>query len=91
MEMELDKLLRPGLTTVKFDRTAYNFYNNDPVAITMTRLDDRYVELKIELVAPVPTTMVTLYWDCFPINSLTVGSGGDNTWTLDSETGYAEK
>jgi hypothetical protein len=90
-QMELDKLLRPGLSIVKYNRTAYHFYNNDPVAITMTSLDDRYVELKMDLIGPVPTTIVTLYWDSYPINSLSVEAGGNNTWTLDSETGYAEK
>lgn len=87
----IEKLLRPGLTTVKYDRTAYNFYNNEPITITLNKLDDRYTELKVDIVGPVPTTIVTLNWDYFPFNTLTVGSGGDNTWTLDSETGYAEK
>ena len=90
-KMPLEKLLRPGETTVKYCRTAYHFCNDERIAITLTKLDDRYTELKMEVVGPVPTTIVTLYWDSYPFNSLTVGSGGDNTWTLDSETGYAEK
>jgi hypothetical protein len=87
----VEKLLRPGLTVVKYDRTAYYFSNNEPVVITLTKLDDRYVDLKIETALPVPTTVVTLWWGDFPFNTLTVGTGGDNSWTLDSETGYAEK
>ncbi len=87
----IEKLLRPGSTVVKYNRTAYNFYNNEPIAITLTKLDDRYTELKVDLVTPVPTAIVTLGWDYFPFNTLTITSGGDNTWTLDSETGYAEK
>ena len=87
----MEKLLRPGSSTVKYDRTAYCFYNNEPIAITFTKLNDQYTELKVEVVGPVPTTIVTLWWDAYPFNTLTVDSGGDNTWTLDSETGYAEK
>ena len=87
----MDKLLRPGVSTVKYDRTAYYFYNNEPIAITLTKLDDRFIELKMDVVGPVPTTVVNLWWDAFPFNTLTIDSGGDNTWTLDSETGYAEK
>ena len=87
----MDKLLRPGLSTVRYDRTAYHFYNNEPIAITLTKLDDRFTELKMDVVGPLPTTIVILYWDSFMFNALTIDSGGDNTWTLDSETGYAEK
>ena len=90
-QVPLEKLLRPGETRVRYDRTAYYFSNNEPVAITLTKLDDRYTELKMDVVGPVPTTIVNLWWDSFPFNSLTIDSGGDNTWTLDSETGYAEK
>lgn len=85
------KLLRPGITTVKYDRTAYYFYNNEPIAITLTKLDERYTKLEMDVVGPIPTTVVTLWWNSFPFNTLTVDSGGDNTWNLDSETGYAEK
>lgn len=87
----LEKLLRPGQTVVKYDRIAYNFYNNDPIVVTFTKLDDRFVDLKIEPTLPVPTTVVVLWWGDFPFNTLTVETGGDNSWTLDSETGYAEK
>ena len=87
----LDRLLRPGASVVKYDRTAYHFYNNEPITITLTKLDSRYTELKIDIIGPVPTTIVSLYWDSSFINMLGVESGGDNTWTLDSETGYAEK
>jgi hypothetical protein len=90
-KVPLDRLLRPGVSIVKYDRTAYYFYNNEPITVTLTKIDIRYTELKVSVVGPIPTTIVTLYWDSSPLNFLTIESGGDNTWTLDSETGYAEK
>ena len=86
------KLVKTGYTTIKFDKI--NYYFSSPVSLTVTfdKIDDRFVEIEIKPVDyPTPTIAVSLWWGDFPVNSLGLEAGGDNSWTLDTETGYAEK
>jgi len=86
------KVLKVGHTIVRFDKIAYHFRSPTSITVTFERIDDRYVELVFKPVDyAIPTMDVSLWWGDFPVNSLGLVDGGDNSWTLDTETGYAEK
>jgi hypothetical protein len=86
------KILKVGHTVIRYDGIAYHFRSPVPISITLDRIDERYVELEVKPVDyAIPTIAVSLWWEDFPINSLGIETGGDNSWTLDTETGYAEK
>ena len=86
------QLLKVGHTVVRFDKIAYHFRSPASLTITLEKIDDRYVELTIKPIDyAIPTVDVSLWWDFFPANLLGLETGGENTWTLDTETGYAEK
>jgi hypothetical protein len=86
------KVLKVGHAVVRFDGIAYHFSSSTSISVTFDKIDDTHVELIIKTADYyIPTTTVGLWWEDFPINSLDLTAGGDNSWTLDTETGYAEK
>jgi len=86
------KIVKIGHTVVRYEGIAYHFRSPISISVTFDSIDDTHVELLIKPIDNyVATTTVSLWWGDFPINSLDVDQGGDNTWTLDTETGYAEK
>ena len=86
------RILKVGHTVIRYDKIAYHFRSPVSISVTFDKIDDRYVELTIKPVDfVIPTIDLSLWWDNFPVNSLGLVEGGDNSWTLDTETGYAEK
>jgi hypothetical protein len=86
------QIVKTGHTVVRFDRISYHFSSPVSISVTFEKIDDRYVELYVKPIDyAIPTISVSLWWGDFPVNSLGLVEGGDNTWTLDTETGYAEK
>jgi len=86
------KILKIGHTVVRYEGISYHFSSPTTINVTLEKTDDTHVELCIKPVDTyVPTMTVGLWWGDFPVNSLELGMGGDNSWTLDTETGYAEK
>ena len=86
------KIVKVGHSVVRYDRISYHFRSTVSLSVTFDKIDDRYVELELKPVDfAVPTIAVSLWWGDFPVNSLDLEQGGSNTWTLDTETGYAEK
>lgn len=86
------KIIKVGHSVVRYDKIAYHFRSPVSITVTFDKIDDRYVELEVKPVDyAIPTIAVSLWWEDFPTNSLGIESGGDNSWTLDTETGYAEK
>ena len=86
------KIVKIGHTVVRYEGISYHFSSPVTLNVTLDKIDDTHVELDIKTVDTyVPTMSIGLWWGDFPINSLELEMGGDNTWTLDTETGYAEK
>ena len=86
------EILKIGHTVVRFNSISYHFRSPVDLTVTFEKIDERYVELEVKPIDySIPTIDVSLWWDGFPVNSLGIEQGGDNTWTLDTETGYAEK
>jgi hypothetical protein len=86
------KIVKIGHTVVRYDGISYHFSSPVALNVTLDKVDDTHVELYIKTVDTyIPTMTVGLWWDDFPINSLELDMGGENSWTLDTETGYAEK
>jgi hypothetical protein len=87
------KELKAGHSVVRYDKVVYHFKTTEEISVTFESIDDRYVELFIKQTDDIrlPYLEVNLWWDDFPINTLMLGIGGDNSWIVDSETGYAEK
>lgn len=86
------QILKSGHDVVRFERIAYHFRTTVGVTVIFEKIDDRYVELVVKPIDFVlPIIDISLWWDDFPVNSLGLVAGGDNSWTLDTETGYAEK
>lgn len=87
------KILKTGHSVVKYEGISYHFKTPEPIVVTLEAVDDQHVELVIKQTSEImlPYMVVSLWWDDFPVNTLAIGMGGDNSWTLDSETGYAEK
>ncbi len=86
------KIVKTGHTDIKFDKILYHFSSPVSLTVTFDKIDDRFVEIEVKPTDFLtPTIAVSLWWGDFPVNSLGLEAGGDNTWTLDTETGYAEK
>lgn len=86
------RILKVGHTVIRYDNIAYHFRSPISIVVTFDKIDDRYVELEVKPIdIAIPTIGVSLWWEDFPVNSLGIEAGGDNSWTLDTETGYAEK
>ena len=87
------KILKAGHSVVKYDKVLYHFKTPEEISVTFETIDDRYIELTVKQTDEImlPYMEVNLWWEDFPVNTLILGAGGSNTWTLDSETGYAEK
>jgi hypothetical protein len=86
------KIVKTGYSVIRYDKVLYYFSSPVSLSVTFDKIDDRYVEVVVKPIDFLtPTIAVSLWWGDFPVNSLGLEAGGDNSWTLDTETGYAEK
>jgi hypothetical protein len=91
--MPVTKTVRTGSLTIRFDGINYQFNTDRIVTITLSKLDDRWVRCHIKPIGGgvLPFCEVSAQWNAFPPVSLPLGSGDGNDYSLDTETGYAEK
>jgi hypothetical protein len=92
--LPVNKVARSGQTVIKYDGIAYRITSRITLRLTFNKIDDRYVQLKAQPIGGTdvqPFYEFTIQWGLFPANMLTFDSGDGGTYTLDTETGYAEK
>lgn len=90
----MEKTIKPGQTIVKYDNVVYRIFSRTSLSLTFSRIDNRYVRLHAEPAAGTgyqPYYEFSIQWSSFPANLLDFSSPGGGTYTLDTETGYAEK
>ena len=88
----LDKVVGAGRTSVKFDVNVYTFLANDVITVRFEKLDRLHVKLTVKpVVAVSPYREISVQWSTLPPVGLTIGSSGENSFILNTETGYAEK
>lgn len=87
------KTISTGTGVVKFDGIVYRFFTERSVNVTFSRIDYRWVRLQIKPIdnLVLPYCDVTVQWLTFPPVDLPLGAAGTNDYSLDTETGYAEK
>ncbi|UCF03995.1 MAG: hypothetical protein JSV33_08520 [bacterium] len=85
--------IRTGSLTIRFDGINYRFATDRIVTVTLSKIDDRWVRCHIKPVGGgvLPFCEVVAQWYNFPPVSLPLGAGDGNDYSLDTETGYAEK
>lgn len=87
------KETRSGATYVKFDGVTYKVVTAGHYSLFFEAVDrdhHRFTAIPA-LGEPVPYDPITLQWSEFPPVTLELLSGGDNSWMIGVETGYAEK
>jgi hypothetical protein len=89
----LNKSISPGRTAVKYEETIFQFNTQGNFQATFQRLDDQHVRVFVKPVEEEnqPYSDIVLQWGSFPPVILSVGSPGGEGFTLNTETGYAEK
>lgn len=91
--LPLEKNIKSGLTVIRYDNIAYRINSRTSLNLTFERIDERYVGLSARPIAgsPVqPYYEFSIQWSGFSANLLDFSAPG-GTYTLDTETGYAEK
>ena len=90
--MPVNKVMNAGRATVRFDPYVYTFVSDEVLSVTFEKLDAVRVKLTIKpLTVPEPFEHVTVQWGSFQPVGLTLDSPGENSFILNTETGYAEK
>lgn len=91
--LPLEKTIGPGHVVVEYDKIAYNFYSDDEFFIRMERIDDGHVKLyvKPQKISVQIYCELSVQWGPFEPVTLQVNSSDGNSFTLGTETGYAEK
>jgi hypothetical protein len=89
--MPLDRIITTGHTPVKFQNIAYDFGVQGTFSIRLERLDSSHVKLTVKLIKPDVQPHVTVQWGTFQQADLGAPGPAGDTFTLNSETGYAEK
>lgn len=91
--LPLDRLVKPGITTIKYDATIYNIFAGSCFSVRFEKLDAVRVKLHVKPVTellPYQAEM-SLQWGGFGVMDLGLGASGDGEFILNTETGYAEK
>ena len=90
--LPLDRSINPVRTTVKYDANIYTFFCQNPYNVRFEKIDANRVKLIVRPLDKVtPHQEICLQWSSFPAVSLLIDTSGDNSFILDTETGYAEK
>jgi hypothetical protein len=90
--MPLERSINPVRTAVKYDANIYTFYCQNPYNVRFERIDARRVKLTVRPLDKVtPYEEISIQWGVFPILTLPIDGSGDNSFILNTETGYAEK
>jgi hypothetical protein len=91
--MPLERNIKPGLIVIKYDDIAYRICSRTSLNLTFEKVNDRYVQLSARPIAGAPILPYydfSIQWGDFPASILSFTPPG-GTYTLDTETGYAEK
>lgn len=89
----LVKTIGPGHSYVRYGSVVYHIYTQIEISLAFEKIDARYTRLVVRPLktGPTPFCELTIQWGSFPANLLSFGGVDGGTWTLDAETGYAEK
>jgi hypothetical protein len=87
------KTVAPGISSVSFEGVTYRIATAGRYEFRFERLDPTHHKLTI---VPLEQQLQAIYdvyiqWDLFPPVILDLGGGGGFSYTLGTETGYAEK
>ena len=91
--MPTDKTTGTVYTLIRFDGVIYRVVSEIPCDITFERIDEEHHRV---FVATIPDGVISyceveIQWGDFPPVVLDIVLGGNNSWLLGIETGYAEK
>jgi hypothetical protein len=90
--MPLDRSINPVRTAIKYDTIIYTFICANPYNVRLEKIDAKRVRLTVKpLDLVTPYQEISLQWGSFPAMTLSIDSGGGDTFILNTETGYAEK
>ena len=93
LQISVDKSVSSGASVIKFEGVTYWIYTQGDFYVSFTRIDNNhhriYVAAKPGL--PTPYYPISVQWGIFSPVSLELESGGEDSWLLGLETGYAEK
>ena len=91
----LDKAISPGYSSVSFEGTVYRFFSSCDFVVTFESVDSEHVQLHVRpLFKPggvLPYYALSVQWGSNPAALLLLDESGSGSFTLGSETGYAEK
>lgn len=88
----VDKVLTSGRMTIRFDTRVYTFTAETTLSVRFEKLDATHVKLTATPISTAkPVVQATVQWDLFPPVGLQLESSASNSFTLNTETGYAEK
>jgi hypothetical protein len=81
----------PPAGIVRFDAVLYNFQTGVPLNVSFERIDASRVKLRVRPLTPSPYCIISIQWGGFPACYLDLYGDGTSSFTLNTETGYAEK
>jgi hypothetical protein len=87
----LDTIIKSGSTVIKYQGTAYNFCAQGTYSIVLEKVDAVHIKLTIRLIKTEVTPHLAVQWGPFQQADLGSPTTDPETFTLNSETGYAEK
>ncbi len=88
-----DKAINSGFTVITFENITYRIFSANSYRIYFERVDVTHNRIFLIPVAgeQIPYYDVYIQWGLFPPVCLDIGAGGEESYLLGSETGYAEK
>jgi hypothetical protein len=89
----VSKSISPGRTQIRFESIVYSFTTQGTFSVEFESVDPARVRLTLKPIKPEYAPYPALYvqWESFGAVSLIVTGPSGDTYTLNTETGYAEK
>jgi hypothetical protein len=82
----------PPTSVIRYETIAYTFYTPVALNVRFETVDANRVKLTVQPATAIPYSCnVSVQWLAFPPVMLDIEGGGSGSFTLNTETGYAEK